>query len=411
MARRLPIALLLLLLVASTATAGSVDERKRAVDTQIAELRDKIAAADDRQAVLTSEISAVSDRIRVLENAVAAAEARLGRLERELAAYEERLRRLTELFRAQTRRLRFLRGQLELAQRRLNDRLVAIYQSDDPTAVEVVLSAASFTDLLDRLDYLNELGTQDRLIADQFAAAKRQVHAARLRTKRTRARVARTARAIAVRVRAQRAERDRLVSSRAALAAARSVKQQTLATVNAHEHEFRHEVAGLEQESAALASQIRAAQAAAAAAAAAAAPASSSAPAAAAAPAPSSTPSAQGFIWPVSGPVVSGFGPRWGRMHEGIDISAPTGTAVRAAASGTVIFAGVMSGYGNLIVIDHGGGLSTAYAHLSGFAVGGGSVGQGQVIGYVGCTGHCFGPHLHFEVRVNGTPVDPLGYL
>jgi murein DD-endopeptidase MepM/ murein hydrolase activator NlpD len=70
-----------------------------------------------------------------------------------------------------------------------------------------------------------------------------------------------------------------------------------------------------------------------------------------------------------------------------------------------------MSGYGNLIIIDHGGGLATAYAHQSGFAVGGGPVSQGQTIGYVGCTGHCFGPHLHFEVRVNGSPVDPLGYL
>ena len=70
-----------------------------------------------------------------------------------------------------------------------------------------------------------------------------------------------------------------------------------------------------------------------------------------------------------------------------------------------------MGGYGNLIIIDHGGGLATAYAHQSSFAVGGGPVGQGQTIGYVGCTGHCFGDHLHFEVRVNGAAVDPLGYL
>jgi murein DD-endopeptidase MepM/ murein hydrolase activator NlpD len=103
---------------------------------------------------------------------------------------------------------------------------------------------------------------------------------------------------------------------------------------------------------------------------------------------------------------------RWGRMHEGIDISAGTGTPIAAAAAGTVISAGWMGGYGNLVVIDHGGGLATAYAHLSGFGVGSGqSVGQGQVIGYVGCTGHCYGPHVHFEVRVNGAAVDPLGYL
>jgi murein DD-endopeptidase MepM/ murein hydrolase activator NlpD len=97
-------------------------------------------------------------------------------------------------------------------------------------------------------------------------------------------------------------------------------------------------------------------------------------------------------------------------MHEGIDIGAGYGAPVRAVANGTVIHAGWMGGYGNLVVVDHGGGLSTAYAHLSSIVAGGG-VSQGQVVGYIGCTGHCFGPHLHFEVRVNGSAVDPLGYL
>jgi murein DD-endopeptidase MepM/ murein hydrolase activator NlpD len=85
---------------------------------------------------------------------------------------------------------------------------------------------------------------------------------------------------------------------------------------------------------------------------------------------------------------------------------------VWAADNGTVTFAGVMSGYGNVIVIDHGGGLATTYNHLSAFAVGvGQSVGRGQQVGNVGCTGYCTGPHLHFEVRINGTPVDPMPYL
>ena len=118
------------------------------------------------------------------------------------------------------------------------------------------------------------------------------------------------------------------------------------------------------------------------------------------------------MIWPVSGPVTSGFGWRWGRMHEGIDIAVPTGTPVAAAASGRVIYAGWMGGYGNLVVIDHGGGIATAYGHNSSIAVGNGSsVSQGQTISYAGSTGHSTGPHVHFEVRVNGSPVDPLGYL
>ena len=99
-------------------------------------------------------------------------------------------------------------------------------------------------------------------------------------------------------------------------------------------------------------------------------------------------------------------------MHTGIDIGVPYGTPIHAAAAGTVIYATWMEGYGNLVVIDHGNGLATAYAHQSQIAVSyGQQVNQGDVIGYVGCTGHCFGPHLHFEVRINGAPVDPLGYL
>jgi murein DD-endopeptidase MepM/ murein hydrolase activator NlpD len=124
------------------------------------------------------------------------------------------------------------------------------------------------------------------------------------------------------------------------------------------------------------------------------------------------TPSAAGLIWPVDGPVTSPFGWRWGRMHTGIDIGVPYGTPIRAAAAGTVIYCGWEQGYGNFVVIDHGGNLATAYAHQSQIAVAcGQQVAQGDVIGYVGCTGHCFGPHLHFEVRVDGNPVDPLGYL
>jgi murein DD-endopeptidase MepM/ murein hydrolase activator NlpD len=118
------------------------------------------------------------------------------------------------------------------------------------------------------------------------------------------------------------------------------------------------------------------------------------------------------FIWPVNGPVVSGFGMRWGRMHEGIDIAVPTGTPIRAAASGTVSIAGVEGGYGNYTCIDHGGGLSTCYAHQERILVSGGQqVAQAQVIGISDCTGHCLGSHVHFEVRVNGQAVDPLGYL
>ncbi len=115
---------------------------------------------------------------------------------------------------------------------------------------------------------------------------------------------------------------------------------------------------------------------------------------------------------PVKGTQTSPFGPRWGRNHDGVDIAAPTGTAIRAAACGSVTVAGVQDGYGNMVCITHSSRFSTCYAHMSRFAVSQGArVQAGQVIGYVGCTGSCTGPHLHFETRVNGQAQDPAPYL
>jgi len=99
-------------------------------------------------------------------------------------------------------------------------------------------------------------------------------------------------------------------------------------------------------------------------------------------------------------------------MHRGIDIGAPMGQNIVAAGSGTAFFVGEMGGFGNLILIDHGNGIVTAYAHQSSFAVSQGArVSAGAVIGYIGSTGHSTGPHLHFEVRLGSTAVDPMPYL
>jgi peptidoglycan hydrolase-like protein with peptidoglycan-binding domain len=118
------------------------------------------------------------------------------------------------------------------------------------------------------------------------------------------------------------------------------------------------------------------------------------------------------IVRPVSGPVTSDFGPRGGRNHDGLDIGAATGTPVRAAACGTVSLAGQQSGYGNIVCITHTSQFTTCYAHLSRFGTTTGAhVQQGQVIGYVGCTGNCTGPHLHFETRVGGVARDPKPYL
>jgi murein DD-endopeptidase MepM/ murein hydrolase activator NlpD len=398
MARRLAFGVLLLALAGTAPAAGDVVQRKAAVDQRIQRLHERIDTERAQEGVLTTKISALSGRIRTLEGQVSAANDRLVALEQDLALHRQKLDRLTELFRLESRRLTFLRGQYREAVRRLDARLVAIYEADNPDTIAVVLSASSFSDLLDQLDYLRAIGDQDRRIADEVDTAKKAMAAARARTSETRAGVAAETHTIAVRTAEQRAVHEQLLASRQALVSTRSQEQRSLASAKESEREYLNEANGLAAVSAQLGAQIQAAQARAAAAA----PSSSS----------GSGVSASGLIWPVQGPVTSPFGMRWGRMHEGIDIGVPYGTPIHAAASGTVIYAGWMSGYGNLTVIDHGHGLATAYGHQSSLAVGmGQTVSQGQTIGYVGCTGHCFGPHLHFEVRVNGQPVDPLGYL
>lgn len=118
------------------------------------------------------------------------------------------------------------------------------------------------------------------------------------------------------------------------------------------------------------------------------------------------------LMWPISGSITSGYGPRWGRMHSGIDIDCDTGATIRASKGGSVVTAAYDDGYGYHIVIDHGGGMATLYAHNSDlFVSAGGSVSQGEPIAACGSTGQSTGDHLHFEVRVNGSPVDPMGYL
>jgi murein DD-endopeptidase MepM/ murein hydrolase activator NlpD len=400
MARRLACILALILIAAAPASGGLYD-RKQEIDSQISSLQSRLEQARARESSLSAEIAAVSQRIRSLEAEVGDVSTRLVALEEDLALHERKLARLTELYELQSERLRFLRSQYDLSVRRWGERLVAIYEGGEPSTLDIVLDAQSFSDVLDQLDYVNSIAAQDRGIVRHVEGARDHMRELRTRTGKTKARVAAVTRVVRIRTEQQRALRNQLVAQQQGLTAARRTQQVSLADVRADARHYAAEAAALQAESANLAAQIRSAQ--------------QSAPtysqASASASGGDTTPSATGFIWPVNGPVVSPFGWRWGRMHEGIDIGAGYGTPIVADASGTVIYAGWMGGYGNLIIIDHGGGVATAYAHQSSFAIGGGGVSQGQTVGYIGCTGHCYGPHLHFEVRVNGSAVDPLGYL
>ena len=386
-------ALAVLAAVIAAPASGDVYSRKHSVDARLSTLHARIAAAQEQAQQLSAQIDSVNSRIHSLEGRVGDVSVRLATLESDLVLHRRKLDRLTALFRLETKRYFFLRREYSLALARLNARLVEVYEHGGVDSVDVILGASSLSDLVDGLDYVNQVGAADERIATSVGRAKGAARAARAGTRKLRGVVAAETRAVQARTEQVRAVREQLVSSRQELVSARSTERVSLGKVRASEREAVGEAQALEQVSASLGAQIQAAQSA-----------SSYSP-------PASRPSS-GFIWPVNGPVTSTFGMRWGRMHTGIDIGVPYGTPIHAVAAGQVIYAGWMEGYGNLVFIDHGRGLSTGYAHQSSIAVSNGQgATQGQVIGYVGCTGHCFGPHLHFEVRVNGSPVDPLGYL
>jgi len=396
---RLPVVLGVLaavMLLAGTAT-GDPGAEKSGVDARLGEAREKAEQAARSAKLLTTEVSRLSQAARSAEAALAGEQARVTALEASLAAEQARLTELGREVDAQNARLAVLGQQYRAALRVLEKHVRAIYLSDSPDLISFAVGATSFGELINNLDLLDRIGKQDQRIAGAFDAARIELAGARASTLRTQREVARSVSVIAARTAAQREARDLVASRRSALVAAESDKAQALEGAREDRATFIAEAEALAAQSAALAAKIQASQSAI--------PATTS-------PSPTAPSSGATLAWPVSGPVTSGFGPRWGRMHEGIDIAVGTGTPVGAAAAGTVIHAGWLGGYGNLVVIDHGGGLSTAYAHNSSLVVGEGTaVSAGTVVALSGNTGNSSGPHVHFEVRMNGAAVDPLRYL
>jgi murein DD-endopeptidase MepM/ murein hydrolase activator NlpD len=410
MARRLTLLLVLMLVLAAPALAGDgLGQQKASIDAKLSAIQGKIAASRARASALSSQIGSLTGQIRSLEGKVGDVSSHLSALRSDLQLRKHRLDKLNELFHLQTVRFMYLKREYTLSVQRLNRRLVAIYKQDDPTTIDVLLTAKSFQDILDQLDYLGAIAKQDKHVAAAVATAKRQVKVARAKTAVVRNGVANEARAIGARVQQEAILRGELLSSQSRLAGARAGKSHALVATKAQQAAEIQESQALAASSANLAAQIRAAEAAARSSSSG----SSTDTGTSTDVGPTAPPSAPAsFIWPVSGPITSPFGMRWGTLHPGIDIGVPTGTPIKAAAAGKVLYCGWMSGYGNLVMIEHGGGIATLYGHQSKIAAScGEEVAQGQVIGYSGCTGFCTGPHVHFEVRVNGNPVDPLGYL
>ncbi|MGA9760825.1 MAG: peptidoglycan DD-metalloendopeptidase family protein [Gaiellaceae bacterium] len=382
MIRRIAFAAICLLVLATSASAQPDGDK-------LSDLQSKVNQATEREGVLTSSIASMNERIQSLRSSVASAETRLARLQVEVDAHEQRLNEVRGEYERQSQLVALAQRQFDYARHELSQRLVAAYESDQPDSVAVMLASESISGAIDRLEFLEALSARDQHIAEQARKLKRRWSALRAQTHHLLVRINEETQAVVLRASRVLATRDRLSSSRERLRTERETKQETLASVRESKAKWLADIAALQAGSADIAARLRSGG-------------SHS----------SATPSAAGLIWPVQGVLTSPFGMRWGRMHEGIDIGAPQGTPIYAAAGGTVNYAGWEGGYGNLTLIDHGNGLATAYGHQSQFAVSNGqTVSQGQLIGYVGSTGHSTGPHVHFEVRVNGVPNDPLRYL
>jgi murein DD-endopeptidase MepM/ murein hydrolase activator NlpD len=356
---------------------------------RIEKKRSAIEKVRQREGVLTTTIQRYSTRINSLQAEIGATQRRLGRAQASLDRQQAELLEVRNRLEEARDRLERLRRRLATARVVLAARLVEIYKADAPDAVTVVLEADGFGDLLERAEFLDRISEQDREITDRVRGLRDQAHhqAVELADLEEREQL------IAEELLRQRnviaAAQDQLVSSRDELAAARSDKRGALSQVRSTRASLEGDLHALEAEQARVQSALQGAR-----------------------PAGPVRQGSGALIWPVNGPMVSPFGMRWGRLHAGVDIAVPAGTAIRAADSGRVVLMGWVGGYGNYTCIQHTASLSTCYAHQSSFATSNGaSVSQGQVIGYVGCTGHCFGDHLHFETRVSGSPVDPMGYL
>ncbi|HET6658024.1 MAG TPA: peptidoglycan DD-metalloendopeptidase family protein [Gaiellaceae bacterium] len=393
--RRLPLLALFLALGVAfgvpSALGQSIWEQQQSLDQKISGLQSEISRAKHKEGVLTTEISSASSQISALQGDISVLTAKVAALESDLAAHRARLERLKERYEQQTERYNLLRRDHRIALGRLEARLVQLYETADTSELDVILQSNSLSDLIEQIDYFHTIGDADKQLADHLQVLSNQMRVARMITAATKSDVADATAVLARETERQRAARDALVVRQNALAAARSNQRSLLASVRTAREKDEENLAAMQAASAAIAAKIRAHQS--------------------ASGSSGNGTSSSGLIWPVNGPITSGFGWRWGRMHEGIDIGVPCGTPIHAAASGTVIYSGWMDGYGNFVVIDHGNGLATAYGHQSAIYVSGGSVSQGQSIGAVGSTGNSTGCHLHFEVRVNGNPVDPLGYL
>ncbi|MBA3747630.1 MAG: peptidoglycan DD-metalloendopeptidase family protein [Solirubrobacterales bacterium] len=365
--------------------------------SKIDRARSKIGRKKGTERVLTTEIAGYSRRIGRLQGRIGTLSTRQQRIEVDLDAKRAELERLQSDLRAERARLVRLRSRLDETRTMLRARLIEIYKAGKPDFITVVLNSDGFADLIERGEFIARISDQDRRIVTLVTAAKADATRSEKRLSRLEERQETVTKIVQQHRDEVAAIKMELIGTRVGYARTKSGKAAALNKVRFDRANLQEHVDDLEAASEKITRDLNAAQQQFA----------------------DDLPIRQGngsMIWPVNGPITGVFGEqRPGHIHAGIDIAASEGTPIHAADSGRVVLmqgTGASGGYGNYTCVQHTATLSSCYAHQSRFATSqGASVSKGQVIGYVGNTGHSFGAHLHFEVRINGAPVSPMNYL
>jgi murein DD-endopeptidase MepM/ murein hydrolase activator NlpD len=382
------IALALIGAVATVARAETAAELQQ----KLRSARAKIDAAKDKKASLNEQISDLDGRLSAIQKRLNGLGDQIAVVEEKLSVTREKLTLLREELHLKKLELAEAQAELELEQRNFAERAILSYKSDDLDYVDVLLASSSFEDLISRANLIHDLLGGNNELVGGLETARDEVDTEKDAIAKREGAVADAAQVLREKSDELAALEAAQAASRAAALAVRQQKAGALKGVNKDLAELERQENQILAESQALAGVIT-----------------------------GSSGGGQGtgdLMYPVSGPVTSPFGWRihpilgYKKFHTGLDFGVGYGTPIRASDSGTVIYSTWMGGYGNVVIVDHGNGLSTLYAHQSSVAAGNGArVTRGQTVGYVGSTGFSTGPHLHFEVRVNGNPVDPMGYL
>lgn len=389
----IPIAMLLALALSLPVGAQSNEQKLSEIEQEIDDLNSQIRAQKEIKDQRAAEVAAVAARLETLQAQISEVQGRVDAKEADIAANEAELSDLEVSI--SNLEAQIAGTQLEIRQtvETVQERAVDLYMSRSLNVGGVLLAVDEMADVTVGLEYAGQVIEDSEALLRRLEVLKHQEELQQEQIEENKQRTE----AILVTLEIER--RD-LVSDRLLLEEKEQEVQvelesvrDLLAAVQADIAEIEGEITALEKDAAAVEAAIRAAQ--------------------------SSGGENPGILsWPVNASISSPFGYRIHpisgvrKLHTGLDLNAASGTTIRAAGSGTVILATWYGGYGNAVVIDHGGGLSTLYAHQSSIAV---SVGQslivGDTVGYVGTTGYSTGPHLHFETREWGTPVNPMNYL